>query len=155
MSQTFICVNCDKSFLRNPRVKNQKYCSSRKCQNARRATTNKTKYKKSKESRSKRKDRNKRWRDGYPAHTYQKQYREEHPEYVKRNRELQKDRNTKQKKDHASIIVKTYTLAPQPLRDGAYMGFEVKSGKIVKTYAFMAQMHTQHSIETFSRKNPG
>ena len=33
------------------------------------------------------------------------------------------------------MIVKTYALSPQPLHDGAYMGFEVKKGKIVKTYA--------------------
>lgn len=38
------------------------------------------------------------------------------------------------------MIVKTYALSPQPLCDGAYAGFEVKSGKIVKTYAFRAQM---------------
>jgi hypothetical protein len=40
------------------------------------------------------------------------------------------------------MIVKTYALSPQPLQDGLYRGFEVKNGKIDKTYALMAQMHT-------------
>jgi hypothetical protein len=84
--------------------------------------------------------RNARWRHSRPAYAYQKDYRENHPDYVKRNRDLQRERNKKCQKEPVAMIVKTYALSPQPLRDGAYLGFEVKSGKIVKTYAFMAQM---------------
>jgi hypothetical protein len=137
MPGTFTCHHCDKTFARNPRTKNQKYCSSSVCQNARRLATNKAKAKKSKESRRLRQARNKRWRDKYPAHRYQNQYRADHPGYVIHNREQQRERNKKRHKDPPSMIVKTYALSPQPLRDGAYMGFEVKSGKIVKTYAYM------------------
>ncbi len=139
MSRTFTCLECGKTLPRNPRLKKQKYCSSLACQNARRYTTNKTRVKKSPDSRRLRQARNKRWRDAYPVHEYQKGYRLDHPGYVKRNRDLQRGRNRKYKKDQVPIIVKTYALSPQPLRDGAYTGFEVKSGKIVKTYALMAQ----------------
>ena len=66
-----------------------------------------------------------------------------------------KKRNKKRQADASSMIVKTYALSPQPLCDGAYMGFEVKKGKIVKTYAYMGQWQAQHGLAAFSRINPG
>ena len=155
MISTFICLHCGKEEPRNPRIKKQHFCSSRACQNTRRYTTNKARVNKSSESRSIRKARNKRWRDNYPAHEYQKEYRKKHPQYVKRNRELQKERNKNRKPEPLSMIVKTYALSPQPLQDGLYRGFEVKNGKIVKTYALMAQMHAQSSPEAIYPSNPG
>ena len=155
MPETFTCQHCGKIKPRNPRQKNQKYCSFRACQNARRISTNKAKTRKNKESRKLRQARNKRWRDSYPAHSYQHQYREDHPEYVKRNREQQRIRNKRRQKDNVSMIVKTYALSPQPLQDGAYMGFEIKNGKIVKTYAYTSQMQTHCVIESHLPINPG
>ena len=153
MISTFTCLHCGKKSPQNPRIKKQqKYCSSRACQNARRNTTTKSRFNKNFESRFLRKARNKRWRDNYPAHKYQKEYRQKHPEYVKCNRELQRERN-KKRKPIPPMIVKTYALSPQPLQDGFYRGFEVKSGKIVKTYALMAQMQIQSAVEAFSPRN--
>ena len=100
-----------------------------------------------------RKASNKRWRDNYPAHEYQKEYRKNHPEYVNRNREGQKERNKKRKPEPSSMIVKTYALSPQPLQDGLYRGFEVKNGKIVKTYTLLSQMQVQAAVEAFSPPN--
>jgi hypothetical protein len=154
MKSTFICHHCGKSVPRDPRTKKQKYCSSRACQNARRLTSNKARANKSSECRSLRKDRNKRWRDTYPAYEYQKDYRETHPEYVKRNGDLQRERNKKRQKESLEMIVKTYAIAPQPLRDGVYAGFEVKNKKIVKTYAYMAQRLTQPGLGAVFSSNP-
>lgn len=153
MISTFLCQHCGRRCRCNPRVKNQKYCSSRACQNARRNLTNKKRAKKSSESRSLRQSRNKRWRDTFPAHEYQRKYREFHANYVKCNRDLQRERNKKRQKDKASMIVKTYALSPRPLRDGVYTGFEIKSGKIVKTYALMAQMQAQYNLEAIYPPN--
>jgi hypothetical protein len=140
MPRTITCHHCGKVAPRNPRIKKQKYCSLRVCQNARRYTTNKERSIKVSESRLLRKARNKRWRDMHLSHAYQKHYRDAHPVYVKCNVELQRERNKKRQKEHIPMIVKTYALSPQPLRDGVYTGFEVKNGKIVKTYALMSQM---------------
>ena len=142
MPRTIICHHCGKVVPRNPRIKNQKYCSLRACQNARRYTTNKERSIKISESRLLRKARNKRWRDTHLSHAYQKRYREAHPECVKRNRKLQLKRNKKRQKEYVPMIVKTYALSPQPIRDGDYTGFEVKNGKIVKTYALMSHMRS-------------
>lgn len=153
MILTFICQHCGCSCQRNPRVKNQKYCSSRVCQNARRNLTNKTKIKKNSASRLLRQARNKLWRDAFPAHEYQNKYRENHPNYVQRNRDLQKERNKKRKRCPPPMIVKTYALSPQPLQDGVYTGFEIKSEKIVKTYALIAKMQAQSNLEPINPPN--
>ena len=155
MISTFICQHCGHTRQYNPRIKNQKYCSSKACQNARRNLTNKTRARRSSVSHSLRQARNKRWRDKFPAHEYQKKYRENHPDYVQHNRELQNERNKSRKKDPAPMIVKTYALSPQPLQDGVYTGFEIKSGKIVKTYALMSQMQVQSNLEAICPPNPG
>ena len=154
MILTFYCHHCGELVPRNPRIKKQKFCSSRICQNARRYTTNKARANKSSECINLRKSRNKRWRDNYPAHEYQKEYRKNHPEYIKRNRELQKVRNNNRKPEPPKMIVKTYALSPQPLQDGLYRGFEVKGEKIVKTYALMAQMHALSGNGSFFTSKP-
>lgn len=153
MISTFTCKCCGKLVPRNPRIKKQKFCSSRTCQNTRRYTITKARITKSSESRCLRRARNKRWRDNYPAHEYQKEYRKNHPEYVNCNREGQRERNKKRKPERSSMIVKTYALSPQPLQDGLYRGFEVKSGKIVKTYALPTQMQVQSALQAFSPLN--
>jgi hypothetical protein len=155
MPGIFTCHHCGNNFPPNPRIKKQKYCSSTACQNARRNTTNKKKLRESDQSRKLRQARNKRWRDNYPAHKYQNQYRGTHPKYVECNREKQKQRNKQRKKSKPSMIVKTYALSPQPMRDGVYMGFQVKNKKIVKTYAFMAATLKQQGIDMHFSQKPG
>ena len=153
MISTFICQHCGCTYQRNPRLKNQKYCSSRVCQNARRNLTNKANVKKSSASRLLRQARNKRWRDAFPAHEYQKIYRENHPGYVQRNRDLQKERNKKRQRCPPPMIVKTYALSPQPFQDWVYTNFEIKSEKIVKTYALKAKMLAQSNLEPINPPN--
>ena len=153
MILTFTCHHCGKLVPRNPRIKKQKFCSSRACQNTRRYTITKARVNKSSEYRCLRRARNKRWRNNYPAHEYQKEYRKKHPEYVNRNREGQRERNKKRKSEPSTMIVKTYALSPQPLQDGIYRGFEVKSGKIVKTYALPTQMQVQSAMQAVSPPN--
>jgi len=53
------------------------------------------------------------------------------------------------------MIVKTYALSPQPLQDGVYTGFEVKSGKIVKTYALMSQIRVLTGNASLFSSKPG
>jgi len=126
MISTFICQHCERTCQCNPRIKNQKYCFRKECQNARKRlhdnrTTTLPKGKSLQQA------RNKRWRETYPAHAYQKEYRDAHPEYVKRNRELQRERNKKRQNAPAPMIVKTDALSLQSRFDGSYMAFKVKN----------------------------
>ena len=154
MLRTFTCCHCSKILHRNPRIKKQKYCSSLACQNARKRLFDRRTTPSSKCKLLQRK-RNKRWRDAYPAHEYQKCYRDAHPGYVKRNVELQRERNKKRQKEPGQMIVKTDALLLQPLQNGVYMGFKVKKGKIVKTDTLLLQMQTQTGVDAFSQLNPG
>jgi len=95
MISTFICLHCGGTYLRNPRVKNQKYCSDKECRRANRRAWKKKNYATNKSYLQKCLDSQKAWRARYPACDYQKQYRKKHPEYVNRCRELQKKRYKK------------------------------------------------------------
>lgn len=157
MPGTITCLHCGNTVERNPRSKNQKYCSAVACQNARRNRSNKAKSKKSKKTRDLRKARNKRWRDKAPANAYMDLYRKNSLDYKADNREKQFDRNRKKRKNaSSSMIVKTYALSPHPFQDGAYIVFkELKGEKIVKTYTYALQMQSQRGIEAHLSQKPG
>ena len=157
MPGTITCLHCGNTVERNPRSKNQRYCSAVACQNARRNRSNQAKLKKSKKTRALRKARNKRWRDKAPANAYMDQYRKNSPDYKADNREKQFERNRKKRKNASpSMIVKTYALSPHPLQDGAYIVFkELKGKKIVKTYTYALQMQSQQGIMAHLSQKPG
>ena len=141
MPGLFTCCRCGKTLPRNPRSKNQKYCSAVACQNARRNRSNKAKLKKSKKTRELRKARNKRWRDKAPANAYMDQYRKNNRDYEAENRKNQHERNRKRLKNASpSMIVKTYALSPHLLQDVGCIVFKgLKDEKIVKTYTYALQ----------------
>ena len=93
MALTITCINCGAEVSKNPRVKKQKYCSGKECQKAMRRSWKKKAYSKNKSYRKQHLEIQAAWREQCPAYKYQKEYRESHPEYVKRNRKLQRKRN--------------------------------------------------------------
>ena len=113
MISTFICRHCGLTCRCNPHIKNQKYCSSLTCQNARKRMHDK-RTNATLRGKSSQKVRNKEWRANRPAHEYQKNYRDTHPEYVKRNRDLQRERNKKRQNAQTPMIVKTDALSLRP-----------------------------------------
>lgn len=131
MKLSFICHHCGRTCRSNPRAKNQKYCSRKECQQTRIRTWKNRQYKESEQYKKKSLAYQNVWRKNRPAHKYQKEYRENHPDYVKRNRELQRDRNKRRQKDLAPMIVKTDALLLQPREDGAYMLSKLKKEMIV------------------------
>ena len=133
MRSTFICLHCGSTFLCNPRVKNQKYCSNKECRRASRRAWKKKNYTTNKFYRQKCLDSQKAWRARYPACKYQKKYRKEHPEYVNRCRELQKKRYKKRREaDRKAIdqnIVNRNTLFSNLRGDEVYELIPVDIGK--------------------------
>jgi len=146
MISTFICHHCGKQGISNPRIKKgQKYCSREECQRARKREWDKERYNSDKTYKYRRLSSQKIWRKKRPSHEYQKNYRKMHPEYVNRNRELQRNRNEKRQKlkqkDIEGMIVNTDTLFTHPLIDGTYALMQVtKGGKIVNTDTLMVRM---------------
>ena len=152
MNSTFICRHCQCHCQRNPRIKNQKYCSCAVCQNARKRLHEKRTLSTPRGQASK-KIRNKKWRDKRPAHEYQKHYRETHSEYVKHNRDLQRGRNKKRQNIAGPKIVKSDALSIQPFIDKAFVAFKVKNGKIVKTDTLLLQRQAFVEMEAVSAPN--
>lgn len=101
---------------------------------------------------SKRK-RNQKWRVKRPAHEYQRDYRDAHPEYVKHNRDLQPKRNKKHHHIAVPKIVKTDALSLEPFIDKTFVAFTIKNGKIVKTDALLLQMRGIIELEAVSILN--
>ena len=156
MISTFICHHCGLRCRCNPRVKNQKYCSAKACQQARKNTWGKTEYQTNETHRQNRLLSQKRCYQDRKGDVYMHKYREDHIDYRVRNRELQKIRNRKRKKDESSKIVNTDALSLQPSIDGVYALMQVTTeGKIVNTDAFMVQLQAVADLQMFSASNTG
>lgn len=139
MISKITCLNCGREFSRNSHVKKQKYCCAKECQQARMRNWKNIQYKKDSKYHKRSLASQKVWRGKYPAHKYQREYRETHPEYVIRNRYLQRERNKKRKKNHSTIIVKTHALLLQPGEDGLYTLSRIKKNMIVNRNALSLQ----------------
>ena len=115
-------------------------------------TWKKEQYNKNKKYMEKSRTVQKVWRKKYPADQYQRDYREAHPEYVKRNRELQRERNKKRQKNHSTMIVKTHAIVLQPREDGAYLLTKVKKNMIVNRNTLSLQPSIDGAYALFKVK---
>jgi len=139
---------------RNPRLKKNKqlYCNAPECKQAKKSARKKERYHTDPSYRLRHLDRQKIWRSNRPAHEYQKQYREFHPEYAERNRELQAKRNCKRKKGTTPMIVNGTPLSLQANTDNAYAIISIKREKIVNGTPFLAQMRIITGEEAIFRQ---
>ena len=134
MISTFICHHCGKEVSINPRIKGgQKFCSAKECQRASRRTWKKRNYATNKCYRKKCLDNQRAWREKYPACDYQKLYRKNHPDYVNRCCELQKERYEKRREAEQKAIeqniVNRNTLFSNPRGDGVYKLIPIESSE--------------------------
>ena len=153
MPRTFTCHHCGKTVPCNPRIKkNQKYCSSNLCQQARMRIWKSKQYQKNLKYKKRSLECQREWRRKYPSDQYQRNYRKSHPNYEKRNRSLQKARNKKRQKDPVQMIVKTGALLLHPREDGAYMLLKVKKEMIVNRNALSLQPSIDGAYALFKVK---
>jgi hypothetical protein len=86
-----ICKHCQSPFRPHYKVPDQKYCSSRTCQKARRREWQKQKLQEDDAYKENQRDAQLAWQKKNPD--YWRNYRNKHPDYVERNRRMQKKRN--------------------------------------------------------------
>ncbi len=93
MNQKVRCANsaCRRLFSPNPHVKNHRYCSRKECQRVRKSLWQRQKMKDDPDYRDNHRDAQRCWMEH--NRDYWQRYREQHPEYVKRNRILQIQRD--------------------------------------------------------------
>lgn len=116
MIRTNRCRHCRRSFIANPRVKKQQYCSRKTCQRARRAAWQKYKMKTDSDYQQNQKDCQSAWRKRHPD--YWRNYRRAHPDYCELNRKKQKQRDAKRR---VLALAKMDTLKQvKPIIPGSY-----------------------------------
>jgi NAD-dependent SIR2 family protein deacetylase len=141
MITTYICCHCGKELPQNPRLKKKHtYCSAPECQQTRRSVRKKERYQNDTVYRKKHLERQQKWREQRPSHQYQRTYREMHPDYVARNRELQSERNKRRQRVPSTMIVNGTSLFTQPSNSVVYAIFKVHNKKIVNGTPFLAHM---------------
>ena len=148
MEPTFICLHCGQEYERNPRLKKgQQYCNARGCQNARMRTWKKNKRATSKAYREQCKKWQLNWLERQPGHQYMRDYRAKNPDYVKRNRILQRKRDQKYRHtyriDYIKNLVKSNTFCSYGNSGGIYAFIPGKWQKIVKSNALMVTIQLQ------------
>lgn len=142
---TFTCCHCHIPHQKNPRHKDQKYCGSRHCQQARKNAWERTKLLTDTEYSERRKARKKSWYNQRPGDRYQADYRGTHLDYQNSNKEKQRSRNQK-RLGNASVpkIVKTDASGGKSDVEGSWYALipygNYHGEKIVKTDVLIVQM---------------
>jgi len=97
MNQKIRCANpaCRRLFLPNPHVKNHRYCNRRDCQSLRKRLWQRQKMKNDPDYRDNQRDAQQCWME--QNRDYWRRYRSQHPQYVKRNRLLQRERDRRRR----------------------------------------------------------
>ena len=107
MKETIICKHCGEQISANIRLKgNQLYCGDPDCQRARKAAWQREKMAKDANYRARQQHSVNRCQQQYPWHSYMRRYRQDHPDYVAKNRKKQRVRNQKRREqtDHEKRV---------------------------------------------------
>jgi hypothetical protein len=107
MNQQLRCAHCRCRFVPNPRVKTQRFCSTKPCQQARKTQWQRQKIATDPDYQADQRDGQSAWRKQH--RDYWRQYRQEHPAYRERNRLLQRHRDQKRR---PKVLAKMDALAP-------------------------------------------
>lgn len=104
------CAHCGKQFTANPRVKNQRYCSEKECQRARKRKWQQERLLSDPDYKANQRDCWRNWHKLHPG--YYKTYRDRHPQNRERNRLLQRYRNSRMRS--RGMIAKMDAFHPAP-----------------------------------------
>jgi hypothetical protein len=143
MAKTFRCKNCDRQRPANPRLKDpQQYCNLIDCQRARKAAWIKLKRAIDSDYQKARQDDASRWRENKRASLYMRQYRQQHPDYVKSNTIKQRLRNQQRRAEaRQKKIVKVDASTNN--KCGTYI-MTILPAKIVKVDALLVELQAYH-----------
>lgn len=110
MSEMIHCVHCGCSFAANPRIKNQRYCSSKDCQRARKRAWQMEKLATDPDYRANQQDCQRDWHRRHPR--YYQRYRQRNGKNAERNRLLQRVRDSRHRSPR--FLAKMDALKPAP-----------------------------------------
>ena len=123
MPITFRCHNCQREKPANYRLTEQKYCADPKCQRVRRRDYQKNRIQQETVYHQNQNACRAAWRRKRSLAQYQRAYRENHPDYVKQNRDNQRQRNQQRRAqappEPSPVIVKMTSCSSIP--SGTYL----------------------------------
>ena len=128
------CAHCGCPLVPNPRARNQNYCGSKECQRARKRLWQKQKRATDPDYKANQKACQKAWVEKNPG--YWRNYRKEHPEYVERNRLLQKVRRSRQS---AGVAKMDASASDSAVASGTYWLIPLIG--VAKMDAFIRKVH--------------
>jgi hypothetical protein len=149
MTQKIRCANpdCRRLFLPDSRVKEQRYCGKKECQRVRKRQWQRRKIKEDQDYRDNQREAQQCWSEHNPE--YWGRYRDQHPGYVKRNRDLQRERDRRRRRaDLAKMDASTdishvksacYYLIPAKGNLAKMDASSIKYYLIPSTYPFLAK----------------
>jgi hypothetical protein len=137
------CECCHDKLPWVPSVRKHRYCSKPGCQKERKKKWQRRKLATDSVYRESQADANRQWRAKNGG--YWKNYREKHPAYMERNRELQRERNRKRprKRDlpKSPVIAKMDALTPQNIIPfGRYRLIPIATDMIAKMDALIVEI---------------
>ena len=97
MNQKIRCANpaCRRLFLPNPHISNHRYCNREDCQRVRKRQWQRQKMKNDPDYQDNQRNAQQYWKEHNRG--YWRGYRDQHPQYVKRNRLLQRERDRRRR----------------------------------------------------------
>lgn len=128
------CAHC-RRVLPRTRVRNQRYCKQNACQRARKARWQRQKMATDEDYQLNQKDAFKDWCRRNPD--YWRQYRDRHLEYLKRNRQLQAQRNAKRRRIAKMDAKKSFL----PFNSGTYYILSTPVDGIAKKDVIAQKVH--------------
>ena len=137
------CRHCGCLFEVCGKVKKHEYCKKKKCRKARKRRWQKEKMQRDAQYRNDQKQAQKDWMAKNPD--YWKRYRDNHPEYTRRNKKAQRLRNRAilKKKSRIEEIAKMDAMSPEKfLKSGRYLLYHASSDDIAKMDAIMVEIKT-------------
>ncbi len=139
--ETRCCLGCKKAFHPRPQCPNQKYCSKHACQRTRKRLWQRHKLKSDPSYRENQKSAQSQWAASHSD--YWRRYRDEHPDYVKRNREQQRQR------DQASHLAKMdASIGENAIPAGRYRLTPVHASNLAKMDAWMVNISVISTLST-------
>ena len=131
------CAGCKKHFHPRPQSPKQQFCSESICQKERRRRWQAAKRQNDPDYRENRARAQAKWAKA--NRSYWSDYRERHPDYVKRNCERQRERDTRRR--DTSVLAKSDAWAPETgVPSGIYRLSRVTGDDLAKSDAWMVRI---------------
>jgi len=137
MKESRPCAGCKKHFHPRPQSPKQRFCSETICQKERRRRWQAAKRQNDPDYQENQVRAQAKWAGANPS--YWSDYRQRHPDYVKRNRERQRERDARRRV--TSVLAKSDAWAPESgVPSGIYRISPVTGDDLAKSDAWMVRI---------------